>query len=75
MDPHRKLKVGDVILYSGKGEWIPTNKYVVCHIAQIFGSKRSLKIKTIKESSKKNLRDRVTYSVYWKWMTGILRVL
>ena len=44
VDPHRRLKIGDIVLYSGRGERIPINQYIVCIITQIFGNQRSLKV-------------------------------
>ena len=53
MYPHRKLKVGDVVLYSGRGERVPINQYIVCRIVKIFGDERSLKVETIEENCRK----------------------
>ena len=53
VNPHRKLKIGDIVLYSGRGERIPINQYIVCRITQIFGNQRSLKVETIQENIKK----------------------
>ena len=53
VNPHRKLKIGDIVLYSGRGERIPINQYIVCRITQIFGNQRSLKVETIQDNIKK----------------------
>ena len=53
VDPHRRLKIGDIVLYSGRGERIPINQYVVCIITQILGNQRSLKVETIQDNKRK----------------------
>ena len=63
VDPHRRLKIGDIVLYSGRGERIPIIQYVVCMITQIFGNQRSLKVETIQDNKKKISPDQRINSV------------
>ena len=53
MDAHRKLKVGNVVLYSGRAERVPINQCVLCRVVKHFGDERPLKGETIQENCRK----------------------
>ena len=54
---HRPLVIGDIVLYSGRGERLPVNEYILCRVQEIMGRKgeqRSINVKTVKGGASKS---------------------